>query len=435
LTIPQLTAVLMRKRYPRFALLLLSLLCATQARGDQDFIVGVSTHVLEDGGPLARPLRLMLEAGIGSVRDEALWSIAEERPGELQIIADWPRYLDALQEKSLQSLLLLDADNPGYAHNDGAHRAFTRYIDYLSQAFRGQVSFYELGNDWNNPASSEAYVRRVKDSAARLRRNDPQAKILAGAINSDALDQGVAEPLIKAGLLDSIDGLSLRPFVACRKALGAYTPESWIHWLDEFDKRLTAQAGHAVPLYLTSMGWPTGQENCGVSENTQAAFLARSFLLARSRPDIKGMWWAELADSDAPQRTQQLGLLRSDLSEKPAYDVLKVIAPLMTRYRYKADSQPSRDLGRNNLYLMDFTTDDDHLLAAWAIGQARQIKIETRNDVQGAVQLIDTRQPRRGRFDSDSHWVCQEHRCTAVITLSEFPQIISLGKPSWLFTR
>lgn len=432
MTIPPLTAVLTHKRYPRFAVLLLSLLCATQARGDQDFIVGVTTHVLEDGGPLARPLRMMLEAGVGSVRDQALWSTAEARPGELQIVADWPRYLDALQEKSLQSLLLLGADNPGYVGNEGVLRAFIRYLDYLSQAFRGQVSFYELDNaQAGQIVNSETYVKLVRDSAARLRRNDPLAKILAGAISSDALDQGVAEQLIKAGLLDSIDGLSLRPYVACRKALGVYTPESWIRWLDEFDKRITAQAGRPVPLYLTAMAWPTGQDNCGVSENTQAAFLARSFLLARSRPDIKGMWWSELADSDAPQRSQQLGLLHADLSEKPAYDVLKVIAPLMTRYRYKADSQ----LGRNNLYLMGFTTDEDHVLAAWAIGQARQIRIETRNDVQGPVQLIDTRQPRRGRFDSDSHWVCQEHRCTAVITLSEFPQIISLGKPSWLFTR
>ncbi|MGI4838696.1 MAG: hypothetical protein ACRYF9_13850 [Janthinobacterium lividum] len=357
MTIPQLTAVPTRRRYPRFAVLLLSLLCATQTRGDQDFIVGVTTNVLDHGGPLAEPPRL-----------------------------------------------------------------------------------YELDNDWaSQPNGIEAYVQRVKDSAAQLRRDDPLAKILAGALGSDALDQGVAKQLIEAGLLNSVDGLSIRPFVACRTALGVYTPESWIRWLDEVEKRLTAQAGHPVPLYLTAMGWPSSQDNCGVSENTQAAFLARSFLLARSRPDIKGMWWYEQADGDVSQHPQHLGLSHSDHSEKPASDVLKVITPLVTRYRYSADSSLSANthspLGRNNLYLMDFTTDDDHVLVAWAIGQARQIRVETRNDVQGPVQLIDTRQPRRGRFDSDSRWVCQEHRCTAVITLSEFPQIISLGKPSWLFTR
>ena len=429
------TAAQRHKRYQRLVLLLLSLLCANQTRGDQDFIVGVTTHILEDGGPLARPLRLMLEAGVGSVRDPALWHIAEAHAGQLQIVADWPRYLDALQEKSLRSVLALEADNPEYAGNDGAHRAFARYIDYLSQTFRGQVSFYELGGDRDSQTThgSDAYIQLIKDNAARLRRNDPLAKILAGAISSDALDQGVVEQWVRGGLLDSIDGLSLQPFVACRKALGAFTPESWIRWLDDFDKRMTTVAGHPVPLYLTAMGWPSSPDNCGISENTQAAFLARSFLLARSRPNIKGMWWYELADSTASvaQRPPHLGLLRSDLSEKPAYDALKVIAPLLTHYRY--DAAPN--LGRNNLYLMDFSNDDDQLLAAWAIGQARQIKIETRNDVRGAVQLIDTRQPRRGRIDSDSHWICQEHRCTAVITLSEFPQIISLGKPNWLFTR
>lgn len=421
----------MRTRYPRLAVMLLSLLCTVQARGDQAFIVGVTTHFLEEGGPLARPLRLMLEAGAGSVADEARWSTAEAQPGTVQIVADWPRYLDALQEKSLRSLLLLRADNPGYAGNDGEARAFGRYLDYLSLTFRGQVSFYELGDPLGS--DDEAYVRQARDNVARLRRNDPQARILAGALSTEALDQGAGERLIRAGLLDSVDGLSLRPWAACRKPLGVNSPESWMRWLDEIDKRLTAQAGHAVPLYLTAMGWPSSQDSCGVSENTQGAYLARSFLLARSRPDIKGMWWHELADASvsSAQHPAHLGVLRSDLTLKPAYQVLKIIAPLLTRYHYTADP----GLGRNNLYLMDFSNDDDHVLAAWAIGQARQIKIETRDDVRGPVQLIDTRFPERGRVDSDSHWVCQDRRCTAVITLSEFPQIISLGTPSWLFIR
>lgn len=435
-------AAALRARYPRLALLLLTLLCAVHARADQDFIVGITTHVLQDGGPLARPLRLMQEAGVGSVSDEASWNIAEPQPGALQIVADWPRYLDALQEKSMQSLVLLGGGNANYdtaamPRTDGVRQAFARYVDYLSHALVGQVAFYEIGNDADNPGTadtdSEAYVRLVKDSAQRLRRNDPAARILAGVIDSDALDQGYAERLIKQGLLDNVDGVSLHPLVACRKLLGINTPESWIRWLDEVDKRISTLAGHAVPLYLTAMGWPSRQDNCGVSENTQAAYLARSFLLARARPNIKGMWWYELVDSTLPasQRPSNLGLLRSDLSEKPAYGVLKVIAPLLDRYHYTADPT----LGSNNLYMMDFSNDNDHVMAAWAIGQARQIKIETRSDMRGPVQLIDTRAPQRGRVDSDSHWVCQERRCTAVITLSEFPQIISLGKPNWLFIQ
>lgn len=416
--------------------LLVGLLCASQARAGQDFIVGVTTHALQDGGPLARPIRLMLEAGVGSVREEALWSIAEPQVGELQIVADWPRYLDALQEKSLHSLLVLGAGNPHYfagaaPRRDTLRRIFGRYVDYLSRQFSGQVGFYELWNEWDTQGTgqqdSDAYVHLVKDSAARLRHNDPAAKILAGGISSEALNQGFAERLVASGVLEGIDGLSLHPLVACRKALGANTPETWIRWLDEIDKNIAAQAGYPVPLYLTAVGWPSGQGACDVSENTQAAYLARSFLLARSRPNIKGMWWFDLAD----RGDKRFGLLRQDLSEKPAYAMLRTLAPLLTRYQYT----PEANLGRNNLYVMEFANDDDRVLAAWAIGQSRQVKIETRSDVRGPVQLIDTRQPQQGRIDSDNHWTCQERRCTAVITLSEFPQIISLGKPSWLFIQ
>jgi hypothetical protein len=186
-------------------------------------------------------------------------------------------------------------------------------------------------------------------------------------------------------------------------------------------------------LYLTAMGWPSSNDSCGVTPSIQAAYLARSYLLARSRPNIKGLWWFELANGAdvGGEQAHNFGLLQADLGEKPAYAVLRIIAPLLTRYHYKPDEQ----LGRNNLYEMDFSNDDDQVLVAWAIGQARQVKIETSADVQGAVQVIDTREPQRGQVDSDSRWVCQEHRCTAVITLSEFPKIISLGKPSWLFIR
>ncbi len=434
----------MRTLLPCLALLLQGCLYAAVAAADEPFIIGTTTHLMDGAPTLARQFQLASEAGIDSVREDAYWARVELAPGQLQMPASWRAYQSARTARGLGNVVILDYGNQFYDNNalprtPAVSGAFASYVDFVSRALAGQVKFYEIWNEWDQAgpgdrAVSDDYVALVKATALQVRGNDPKARVLAGAITSEGLNKGFADRLIEGGVADRVDGLSLHPYVHCAGDLGK-TPESWIKWLMSIEQRLTRLAGKPIPLYLTEMGWPSASEPCGVDEETQAKFLARAFFLAKTRPEIKGMWWYDLVNdgSNPSEREHNFGLLKPDLTPKAAYQVLKAIAPIIRQYRY--DSLKS--LQADDLYLLNFAKGDDQVLVAWAVGRPRQVKIEANGRQQGAVQTLDTRHPDRGRVTT-GQWLCpkaEEEHCTTVITLDDFPRIISLGNASWLFTR
>src|SRR5690606_24246621 len=137
---------------------------------------------------------------------------------------------------------------------------------------------------------TQDYSRLIADAAGIIRQHDPDARVLAGAVTTLGIESGFAQRLVENGVLQSAAGLSLHPYVHCR-GRRRNTPEAWIAWLAEVDQQLTLTAGRPVPLYLTEMAWPAHEGACGISETLQAAYLARSYFLARTLPNIKGMWW------------------------------------------------------------------------------------------------------------------------------------------------
>jgi hypothetical protein len=430
------------------AWLLLGIPAAHAAHVDDHFIVGVGTHLMDRDTNLPRAMRRLSDVGATSLRDDVYWSSVEGQPGQLGINPRWRELLANASKRQMSKVLILSYGNQFYDDNAKPRNAqvkagFARYVDFVSRTFAGQVDFYEIWNEWDQEndidrvlfkerSLSDDYAQLVKDTADQLRHNDPKAKVLAGAVTTQGIREGFADRLVQAGGMDKVDGISLHPYVHCEKNGGNNTPENWIKWLSDVDQRLTRLAGRAVPLYLTEMSWPSSDEPCGVDERTQAMYLARSFFLAKTRPNIKGMWWYDLINDglDLKEREHNFGLLHNDLSEKPAYGVLKAISPTLSEYRY--DSLKS--LQADNLYLLNFARGDDQLLVAWTVGRPRVVKIESNGMVQGPVQSVDTEHPGRGRTDS-GQWQCSDNRCTTVVTLSEYPRIISLGNASWLFSR
>ena len=412
----------------------------------EPFIVGTTTHLMDGSPLLARQFQLASEAGINSVREDAYWARVELAPGQLQFPTSWREYDAARTGRGMANLVILDYGNQFYENNalprtPAVSNGFASYVDFVTRAMAGRVSLYEVWNEWDLAGAgdrrlSDDYLALVKLTSRQIRQNDPKAKVLAGAVTTAGINEGFADRLVQGGVADWVDGLSLHPYVHCygdsdvRK-----TPEGWIQWMTAVDQRLTRLAGKPVPLYLTEMGWPTNTGKCGIDEDTQAQYLARAYFLAKTRPNIRGMWWYDLVEdgTDAEEFEHHFGLLRPNLAPKPAYNVLKAISPVLTQYRY--DSLKSLQAG--DLYLLNFAKGDEQVLVAWTVGQPRQVKIEANGRQQGPVQTLDTRHPERGRVTS-GQWQCpkaEEEHCTTVITLDVFPRIISLGTASWLFTR
>lgn len=405
---------------------------------DEPFVVGVCAHELHKGDPSGRAYAMMRDAGITSVRTDAHWAYVERQPNQLKIEPSWQRYLKETARHGLSTQFILGYGNQH--HGDGekprsepVRAAYNRYVDFVTENLKGQVAYYEIWNEWDvedprDPAFTQDYARLIADAAGIIRQRDPAATVLAGAVTSQGIESGFALRLLENGLMQSVDGLSLHPYVHCR-GWRRNTPEAWIDWMAEVDKELTRAAGRPVPLYLTEMAWPSHQGACGIDESLQAAYLARAFFLARTLPNIKGMWWYDFRNdgTDKTEREHNFGLVRQDFTPKPAYPVLAAISEIVSQYAY---------LGRleniaNDVVMLRFARGEDELLVAWSTGKPRTVELrgnENNEGITGRVAMIDTAQPRHGRVTTGNEWRCptSDDACSTTVKLDGFPKIISL---------
>ncbi|MBK3757421.1 hypothetical protein GFL02_05725 [Pseudomonas stutzeri] len=405
---------------------------------DEPFVVGVCAHELHKGDPSGRAYAMMRDAGITSVRTDAHWAYVERQPNQLKIEPSWQRYLKETARHGLSTQFILGYGNQHHGggekpRSEPVRAAYNRYVDFVTENLKGQVAYYEIWNEWDvedprDPAFTQDYARLIADAAGIIRQRDPAATVLAGAVTSQGIESGFALRLLENGLMQSVDGLSLHPYVHCR-GWRRNTPEAWIDWMAEVDKELTRAAGRPVPLYLTEMAWPSHQGACGIDETLQAAYLARAFFLARTLPNIKGMWWYDFRNdgTDKTEREHNFGLVRQDFTPKPAYPVLAAISEIVSQYTY---------LGRleniaNDVVMLRFARGEDELLVAWSTGKPRTVELrgnENNEGITGRVAMIDTAQPRHGRVTTGNEWRCpaSDDACSTTVKLDGFPKIISL---------
>lgn len=413
---------------------LMGLLLSCTARAEDLFIVGVGTHLMESSTLQKRALQSAADAGITSVRNDAFWSTAEPARNQLRILPSWETYLDSAKNLRLSTLIILGYGATPYAgakpRTPNVKTAYLNYVDFVSRRFGNKVDFYEVWNEWDmegpkDPTLSADYAALAKSVGPWVHKNNPQAKILAGAVTSLGMLNGFVDRLIDAGTLNEVDGLSLHPYVHCM-SMGRNTPESWANWLRGYEAQVRDRAKKAVPIYLTEMSWPSHQGKCGVSEAKQSAYLARSYFLARTIPNIKGMWWYDLINDgeDKSEQEHNFGLLRPNLQPKPAYNVLKSISPILREYTYDADPSIQAD----DVYMLYFHNGIERIVVAWTGSRSREKTVLGSALLKGNVQLIDTAEPGKGLHDSSVPWACNKSGCSASVTLSDFPKIISLSR-------
>jgi hypothetical protein len=173
------------------------------------------------------------------------------------------------------------------------------------------------------------------------------------------------------------------------------------------------------------MSWPSHEGNCGIDTTRQAAYLARAWFLARTVPSIKGIWWYDLINDGNKRDDQEhnFGLLNVDLSPKPAYSVLKAISPYLKDFEYDA----SASLQSDGLYKLVFSDGRERIVVAWATGRTREDQVVSHAMNNAPLRVLDTQMASKGMVNSEQRWSCTGDRCTASVSLTEFPKIIRLS--------
>lgn len=258
--------------------------------------------------------------------------------------------------------------------------------------FRGRIPVWIVANETKNTASLTSMLRGralfgplpdsgvqaiadyVDPAFRRARESDPSAVLL---INDESLAGGREIPRVEAILKE----LKRRgtPFDAI--GLQSHLKGEGRIPLDRVEANLTHLASYGR-LYLTEVSVPSEPQRptenvfaavpwAGWSEQTQAGYAVALYTIAFAHPSVDGItYWSF---SDRPERdalTARTGLLREDLSPRPAYDALRTLIREVWWTRW--DGQTARD-GR--IHFRAFY--GDHVLTA-TLSDGREVRVPVR---------------------------------------------------------
>ncbi|MEV4263988.1 hypothetical protein [Kribbella sp. NPDC049584] len=309
------------------------------------FLMGLNTHLT---GPKYIPdaSNVLQQSGANAARDEVHWDVVETQAGVYQIPAAIDTYYQELVDRGIEPLIILDYGNPLY---DGGQRptspaavtAFANYAAFVAQHFAGRVTQFEVWNEWDiaiggvtgngDPAQ---YVTLLSAVYTALKNVDPGITVVGGAVS--ALNYTYIDTLLDNGILDVCDIFSVHTYVYADLPVENRVPEVWWQHIQDLQAVLrTYNGGQDFPIYVTELGWTTGfkdqPDDAGVTQELQAAYVARLYLIARSLPYLKGVWLYAFEDEAWTYNIYgpNYGLVRPDLTPKEGYFALHSVAHIV----------------------------------------------------------------------------------------------------------
>jgi hypothetical protein len=210
------------------------------------------------------------------------------------------------------------------------------FIGFLAARYQGQVAAWEIWNEenlsrfWMPTPSAGDYARLLKAAYPAAKQADPSARVLFGGMQYNDYRFLEAAYAAEPDVGDYFDAVATHAYVfgggppeevayepdgrMARESFGAY---------QEVRASLLAQ-GDDKPIFLTELGWSTSVSNpWGVTLEEQADYLTRAYRQVAAHPYVEAALWYQLRNNfwnnDGDSWDDQLGLLRTDFSPKPAW--------------------------------------------------------------------------------------------------------------------
>jgi hypothetical protein len=205
---------------------------------------------------------------------------------------------------------------------------------YAANYFKGKVNAWEI---WNEPNLSgfwstkdpATYAAMVKAAYPRFKAADPTVPVVAGATANN--DTPWLTQFYAAGAKGSFDVLSVHPYQVPTNLGPEVADNGCICTMDHIrtvHDLMVQQGDGAKPIWGTEYGWSahanTGTESAdkiGVTEDQQGDFLQRSLVwFAANHPYVTNVfWYNERQKVTGDPQEDGYGLLRRDLTQRPAY--------------------------------------------------------------------------------------------------------------------
>jgi hypothetical protein len=344
-----------RPAIARIAILALTLATLTLAS------TGAPVEAAESGVVVNGPTGLSPQSdiqlaglGVGWVRGFVPWTTFEPTRGHLNGSA-----LTAL-EQGLEVLpqgtkVILDVVNTPQWESGSANPAmpprdpadYGRFVGTIAKRLAGRVAAWEIWNEeddslwWASGPDPAAYAALLRAAYPAIKTADASATVVLGGLTGN--DYEYLSQLYAHGAKGSFDAVGVHtdsicngvsPYQILRNGRTDRRINRWAFLGYRTVHEVMQANGDSSQIWMTELGWSTSTQECnsgawagrtaaGVSQQTQATFLAQAYhCLAQDSYVRVGIWFG-LQDTepfDSPRASY--GLLDFNLAPKPAYGAL-----------------------------------------------------------------------------------------------------------------
>lgn len=218
---------------------------------------------------------------------------------------------------------------------------YASLLHYLAGRWAGRVAAYEIWNEedaplwWAGGPDPGAYARLLQASYTAVKTADPAAAVVLGGLTGN--DFNFLQHVYEAGGKGFFDAVAVHTDTACnisspyeflREQDGRLFQDSFLSYREVHATELANDDDK--PIWMTEMSWRTtsltcsegawaGQKPQGVSDETQATYLAQAFHCLAGDPYVQLALWYPMVDEGAVTS----GLLRANLTRKPSYNAMR----------------------------------------------------------------------------------------------------------------
>lgn len=298
-------------------------------------------HFNDDIRPKA--LDQIRDLGIRLIRMDILWDEVEPSRDRFDF-CKYDRLLDELDARNLKVLAVLgyNRPEPGEDRNKVWSRpptsfdAFAAYVHKTVDHFKNRIQYWEIWNEpnlpvyWSGPRDDlNAYARLFRVSHAAAKAADRSCLVSHGGLTEPVVDD--VATLYRHGVGSLSDFINVHTFINPKRPDAEEAFEGILAGVADV---LRKNGEPEKKIWITEMGcpgvppgsgkgtWFAGESN---GEEEQARWIERMYAIAKRNANVERLFWAFYRDTgdEFNDDTDYLGLVKFDLTPKPAYFALQ----------------------------------------------------------------------------------------------------------------
>lgn len=337
---------------------------------------------------------MISDAGFNMVRTDLFWSVIETKKG----IYDFQSYgydtlTKELIKEDIKPYYVLDYSNTLYEKGGSAivtekgREAFNRYVDKATSRYKNKGIIWEIWNEpntdsWLPKPNINDYFLLLEQTSKTIRANDPSGIVVAPALAGLSPDSFKwLEELFKKGALDYVDAISVHPY-------RSWGPESVTYEYQNLKALIKKYTSKPIPIISGEWGYSTanGWYGLNLSEEQQAAYLVRMFLINELNNIPISIWYGWENDGDDPNNGEHNFGLRQKNTVVPklAYHAMNTFTYILSDYQFSNRVAT----GNSDDYVFKFVNEKEEIvLVMWTIKDNHEISLPLPN-IKGQVMTM-----------------------------------------------